>query len=106
MLDRRSDELAWSMLRPLGDQQRARLVDAMAEVERLLTAATVEITPCDPDHRDAEHCLTAYMAELDQRFETGFDPGRSISAAADELREPRGLLLIARLRHEPVGCGA
>lgn len=106
VLDRRSDELARSMLAPLGDQQRARLVAAMAEVERLLTAATVEITPCDPEHRDAVRCLTAYVAELDERFESGFDPGRSSSAAADELREPHGLVLIARLRDEPVGCGA
>src|SRR3954468_19105469 len=39
LLDRRSDELAADMLAPLGDDARARLVAAMGEVERLLTAA-------------------------------------------------------------------
>ncbi|HXT20890.1 MAG TPA: MarR family winged helix-turn-helix transcriptional regulator, partial [Thermoanaerobaculia bacterium] len=43
-LDRRSDELAAGLLAPLGAAQRARLVAAMAEVERLLTAALVEVS--------------------------------------------------------------
>ncbi len=37
-LDRRSDELARSLLAPLNDRQRARLAEAMGTVERLLTA--------------------------------------------------------------------
>lgn len=106
VLDRRSDELAAGLLAPLGDGQRVRLVAAMAEVERLLTAALVEVTVADPAERDARVCMAAYFEELDRRFEAGFDPGRTISAADDELRLPRGLLLVARLRGEPVGCGA
>src|SRR5436190_14646320 len=47
-LDRRSDELASSFLEPLNEPRRARLVAAMAEVERLLTAALVEIDLVDP----------------------------------------------------------
>src|SRR6266496_2245555 len=42
-LDRRSDELARSLLAPLNDRQRARLVEAMATVEQLLTAGLVQI---------------------------------------------------------------
>ena len=37
-LDRRSDELARSLLAPLNDEQRARLAEAMATVGQLLTA--------------------------------------------------------------------
>src|SRR3954471_21841025 len=40
-LDRRSDEVAHSFLEPLSRSQRARLVAAMAEVERLLRASQV-----------------------------------------------------------------
>ncbi|HET9235449.1 MAG TPA: radical SAM protein, partial [Candidatus Eisenbacteria bacterium] len=43
VLDRRSDELATALLEPLTTGQRARLVGAMADVERMLTAALVEI---------------------------------------------------------------
>jgi DNA-binding MarR family transcriptional regulator/GNAT superfamily N-acetyltransferase len=106
LLDRRSGELAELLLEPLQERQRARLVDAMAQVERLLTAAMVNIEPLDPEHPHARHCLREFAAELDRRFPQGFDPALSISAAAAELRPPAGLLLVASLQAEPVGCGA
>jgi DNA-binding MarR family transcriptional regulator/GNAT superfamily N-acetyltransferase len=106
ILDRRSDELARSFLAPLNESQRNRLVAAMSEVERLLTAAMVEIGILDPAHQHARHCMREYFAELDRRFEDGFDPSTSISADDDELRPPAGLLLVATLRSEPIGCGA
>src|SRR5437868_5998800 len=40
-LDRRSDELAAAILRPLSDSQRGRLAAAMTETERLLTASMI-----------------------------------------------------------------
>jgi ribosomal protein S18 acetylase RimI-like enzyme len=106
LLDRRSDELAWSLIEPLDDEQRARLVEAMGVVERLLTAGLVEIRIEEPTSAAVRYCFQSYFAELDARFETGFDPGRSISAEADELSQPRGLVLIARLRDQPIGCAA
>src|SRR5262245_50967104 len=48
LLDRRSDALARSLLKPLDDRQRDRLVTAMGEVERLLTASMVQIRRVDP----------------------------------------------------------
>jgi GNAT superfamily N-acetyltransferase len=66
----------------------------------------IEITTIDPQHPDAEYCLRAYFAELDRRFDTGFDPSMSIPADADELRPPAGLFLLASLRSDPIGCGA
>jgi DNA-binding MarR family transcriptional regulator/GNAT superfamily N-acetyltransferase len=106
VLDQRSDELAKSFLNPLTAGQRGRLIAAMRDVERLLTAATVEIGPVDPTHPDARLCIRAYFAELDRRSETGFDPTQGISAESHELRPPAGLMLVAYLRSEPVGCGA
>jgi DNA-binding MarR family transcriptional regulator len=106
LLDRRSDELAASFLAPLDEAQRTRLVAAMSDVERLLTAAMVEVVPIDPVHPHARHCLNAYVSELDRRFESGFDPALSIPADEEELRLPAGLLLVAVLRADPIGCGA
>jgi DNA-binding MarR family transcriptional regulator/GNAT superfamily N-acetyltransferase len=103
-LNGRSDELAGSLLEPLNTAQRARLVAAMAEVDQLLTAATVTLDVVDPGHPEAEHCLRSYFTELRERFETGFDPARSLLPDADELRSPHGLFLVARLHGEPVGC--
>ncbi|MEU6843423.1 bifunctional helix-turn-helix transcriptional regulator/GNAT family N-acetyltransferase [Streptomyces sp. NPDC046716] len=103
-LDGRSDDLAASLLAPLNTTQRARLVAAMAEVDRLLTAATVTLDTVDPDHPDARHCLFSYYSELQDRFDTGFDPARSLLPDAGELRAPRGLFLVARLHGEAVGC--
>jgi DNA-binding MarR family transcriptional regulator/GNAT superfamily N-acetyltransferase len=106
LLDRRSDDLAGSFLAPLTEAQRERLVAAMGDVARLLTTAAVAVAPCDPAHPHAQHCLREYVAELDRRFDGGFDPARSISADAPELRPPAGLLLVATLHGDPVGCGA
>jgi DNA-binding MarR family transcriptional regulator/GNAT superfamily N-acetyltransferase len=106
LLDRRSDELAASLLEPLTDSQRDRLVRAMDDVERLLTIGMVQIARRDPADPQAQHCLREYALELDRRFEGGFDPKRSISIEAPELRPPAGVLLVASLLSEPVGCGA
>jgi DNA-binding MarR family transcriptional regulator/GNAT superfamily N-acetyltransferase len=106
ILDKRSDELAASLLRPLTDEKRARLVAAMADVERLLTVAMVEIAPIDPAHPSARFCMHEYFSELERRFDTGFDPARSISANDEELRPPAGLFLVASMRSDPIGCGA
>jgi DNA-binding MarR family transcriptional regulator/GNAT superfamily N-acetyltransferase len=106
VLDERSDDAAAAILEPLSPGQRARMVAAMAEVERLLVASAVRIARADPRHPDARSCLRAYFSELGQRFDTGFDPARSIPASDGELTPPAGLLLVATLHGEPVGCGA
>ena len=106
LLDARSDELAASLLAPLGDDARARLVGAMRTVERLLVAALVDIRPVDPAHRDARSCLRAYFAELDRRSGLRFDPTTGSTAEPHELRPPAGTFLVAYLGGEPIGCGA
>src|ERR1017187_3296854 len=105
-LDRRSDDGPRSSLGPLSPRQRTRLIAAMAEVERLLVASAVQIAVCDPRHPDARSRLRADFSELTRRFDGGFDPARSISADDAELTPPPGLLLVATLHAEPVGCGA
>jgi DNA-binding MarR family transcriptional regulator/GNAT superfamily N-acetyltransferase len=104
--DRASDGLAHAILAPLGPNQRRRLAAAMSEVERLIRAGTLEIGIEAPGSQAARWCLEAYFQELATRFETGFDPAKSIPAGDGELTPPSGLFLLARLDGKPAGCGA
>lgn len=104
-LDTRSQALATSLLAPLGETQRQRLIAAMTEVERLLRASAVEVVLTDPASAEARACIDAYLHELDDRFEGGFDASRSVSADPGELVPPAGAFLVARLDGEAVGCG-
>ena len=63
-------------------------------------------TSVDPDLPDARSCISAYVAELNRRSETGYDPTAGVSADPHELRPPAGAMLVAYLHGEPVGCGA
>lgn len=106
VLDRASDDLARSILEPLTEGQRSRLVEAMAIVERLLLASQVNLAVTDPREPIARHCLRAYFDELGRRFDSGFDPGRSLAASDEDMTLPNGLLLVATVHDVPVGCGA
>ena len=105
-LDRRADAVARRFLDPLTESERSQLVGAMTSVERLLRVSMVDLAVEDPRSADARWCIGQYFAELNARFESGFDPSLSISADAEELVPPRGMLVIARLHQTAVGCGA
>jgi ribosomal protein S18 acetylase RimI-like enzyme len=66
----------------------------------------IRVAVTGPGHPHARHCLQAYFAELSRRFDGGFDPARSIPADEADLTPPAGVLLVATLCGEPVGCGA
>jgi GNAT superfamily N-acetyltransferase len=82
------------------------LIAAMRDVERLLTAASVQIVPVDPEHPDARYCLAEYVAELNRRSERGFDPSVGATAMPHEVRPPAGQFLVAYLHGDAIGCGA
>jgi DNA-binding MarR family transcriptional regulator/GNAT superfamily N-acetyltransferase len=103
--DKLSDELAETILSPLSAGERDRLVAAMAEVARLLTAASIELRAEPVDAVDAGWCLNEYFKELAERFEAGFDPGKGGVAEDDDMRPPGGVFLVARLDGRPIGCG-
>ncbi|SAL61489.1 MarR family transcriptional regulator [Caballeronia arvi] len=105
-LERLSDTVAGSMLEPLSESQRERLVAAMAEVERLLQPSLMRFALEDPTSDDARWCIDQYFAELNARFDAGFDPSLSLSADARELVAPHGALIVARLRGAALGCVA
>ncbi|MGC4877412.1 bifunctional helix-turn-helix transcriptional regulator/GNAT family N-acetyltransferase [Micromonospora sp. DT43] len=105
-LDMRSDQLAASILEPLTERRRERLVAAMAEVERLLIGSMVAIEPCPPSDPRARACLRAYARDIGRRIDGGFDPALSKPVDDEALVPPAGVLLLATLNLEPVGCGA
>jgi DNA-binding MarR family transcriptional regulator len=105
-MDRRSDIAAEAILTPLGEAQRERLVEAMAEVHRLLQASGIRIERVDPANDSARWCVQQYFSELASRFAEGFDPAQSIPADEAELRPPSGVILVASVDGEAVACGA
>ncbi|RYD14411.1 MAG: MarR family transcriptional regulator [Lysobacteraceae bacterium] len=106
VLDRRSQAFARSLLGSLLPAQRGRLVAAMAEVERCLRASSVEIDVEDPCNTDAAACFDAYFRELAARFDRGFDPVQAGAGSVTEYAPPHGVLLLARLDGQAVGCAA
>jgi DNA-binding MarR family transcriptional regulator len=105
-MDRRSDESAADILEPLTEKQRDRLVSAMEDVRRLLLASAVRIEMVDPDSEEALRCLERFYAEVNQRFESGFDLGHSLPAPAADFVPPTGAFLVASGEGRSVGCGA
>jgi DNA-binding MarR family transcriptional regulator/N-acetylglutamate synthase-like GNAT family acetyltransferase len=105
-MNRRADGVAQEILEPLSDAQRERLVGAMTEVHRLLKAAGARIERVDPASAAARWCVAQYFAELGERFEEGFEPGKSLPAEDDEMRPPHGVFLVAGVDGEAVAGGA
>ena len=87
LLDRRSDELAWSLVEPLDDEQRACLVEAMGVVEWLLTAGLVSIAIDEPTSEAVRYCFEEYFAELDARVRVWvrFGPARLTPTSSESL---------------------
>jgi DNA-binding MarR family transcriptional regulator len=105
-MNRRSDQAAAAILAPLTEPQRERLVAAMAEVHQLLQVSGARVERVDPASDAARWCVAQYFAELANRFEGGFDPGKSLTVDDAELIPPRGAFLVMTIDGEPVACGA
>jgi GNAT superfamily N-acetyltransferase len=67
---------------------------------------SISIAPEPADSADVRWCFERYYAELDERFEAGFDVAPALPLGLDDLMPPKGLVLVARLGGAPVGCGA
>jgi DNA-binding MarR family transcriptional regulator/GNAT superfamily N-acetyltransferase len=104
-LDARSDEVAAELLGPLTARQRERLVDALATADRLIRAASIVVREIDPRSPEATAAMTAYFAELDERFPAGFDHGGALGDGAASMARPTGTFLVADADGAVVGCG-
>jgi DNA-binding MarR family transcriptional regulator/GNAT superfamily N-acetyltransferase len=105
-LDKRSDLVAHRMLEPLSAKQREMFLSSMAEIERLLQTSMVRFDVEDPRTATSRWCLSQYFAELNERFDAGFDPARSLYADTRVFSRRSGAFVVARVRGRPVGCGA
>ena len=72
-LDRRSDELAATVIAPLTVSQRTELSTALDTAERLLRAASVRFDVVQPTSVMATTALTTYFDELAERFVDEFE---------------------------------
>jgi len=104
-IEERSEALARAILDPLSPRQRKRLEEALATADLLVRAATVQFERVDPADPAAREAVTRYVAELDVRFENGFDPGPLDAADDEQYRLPRGVFVVARSDGEPVAGG-
>jgi len=109
-LERRSVDRARDLVAPLTARQRSRLAAALAEADLLVRAATVTLERVDPASDLARQAVAAYVAELDERFPGGFDPGPRPAAGEPDpedarLAPPSGAFVVATSNGEPVACG-
>lgn len=104
-IDARSEERAAALVAPLTDRQRDRLTDALATADLLVRAATVHLRTVAPDDPAAVEAVGRYVAELDRRFPTGFDPGDSAASDTVAMSPPAGVFVVATSDGEPVACG-
>lgn len=69
-----------------------------------MATADIVIKLCNPNSKNAQACVTAYYAELEEQLESGFDPAKSVSANPEELTPPAGYFFIAYLNQNAVAC--
>ena len=102
--DALSDDFARSLLSTLDEERRRGLLSAMAEVERLIGSAEVELVATPPYGAEATACLANYVGELEKRFQAGFDAEKS--RPSGPAARPPLIFLLARIEGRTVGCGA
>lgn len=105
LIDRRSDDAAIEVLRPLTEKHRERLHTAMVEACRLLRLSAVRFSPVDPESDRALGALARYFDELDDRFAEGFDAARSPAPDTRGFSKPDGAFLVATTMGDTVACG-
>jgi DNA-binding MarR family transcriptional regulator/N-acetylglutamate synthase-like GNAT family acetyltransferase len=80
------------------------LLRAMDMIASALGRDRIEIETVDPRQEAARYCLGEYYAELQRRFENGFDVSRSRDPDAADMVRPRGAFLVAISDGLPIGC--
>jgi DNA-binding MarR family transcriptional regulator len=101
-LEDRSNDAAQRIVEPLSPSRRTQLADALRTADALIRAATVALVEVELSSPPARTAVSAYFAELDQRFPGGFDPGPQ---DPDDYRPPHGRFVVARCDGDVIACG-
>ncbi|MEM8876245.1 MAG: bifunctional helix-turn-helix transcriptional regulator/GNAT family N-acetyltransferase [Pseudomonadota bacterium] len=80
------------------------LLDAMDLIGSAFGRNRITIEETDPRHDWSRYCLEEYYAELERRFERGFDVSLSCDPDAEDMIRPRGSFFIAISDGLPLGC--
>jgi DNA-binding MarR family transcriptional regulator/GNAT superfamily N-acetyltransferase len=104
-LDSRSQQRAEHLVSGLDAARRRRLAEALQTADRLLRVAAVRFEEVPASHPAAIGAMSAYFAELDERFVNGFDPGDTLVADAPAMTTPNGCFMVARCDDDVVACG-
>lgn len=106
-LDQLSDRQVEAIVEPLGPHRADELATLLTRARALIDAAAITLELADARSPDAQAAMSAYFAELDLLFPTGFDPGDTLTADAAAYDPPTGAFVLARATGgEVVGCGA
>lgn len=84
--------------------QPENLLAAMDLIALVCDRNHVKIVEVDPRSGEACSCLAQYYAELERRFESGFDVSRSRDPAPHDMVRPKGAFLVALSDRHPIGC--
>jgi DNA-binding MarR family transcriptional regulator/GNAT superfamily N-acetyltransferase len=96
--DNRADALLASHAHP------EALLSAMDLIASALSRDNWVLEEMDPRAETALYCLNQYYAELNRRFNTGFDVSLSADPDAEDMIRPRGIFLVAFSDGLPLGC--
>ena len=87
------------------ERQRTKLVTAMAEVERLLIASTVEVRECSPRHRDAQFLLADLLLRAGRPLPRGLRPSGQPGCRRRNDAGPQGFCSSHRYTASPSAVG-
>lgn len=100
--ERLSNERADTLLS--GHAHPNALLAAMDLVASALSRDNWVLEEMDPRAETSLYCLNEYYAELNRRFDIGFDVSLSADPDAKDMIRPRGIFLVVYSDGMPLGC--
>ncbi|MBD8890375.1 bifunctional helix-turn-helix transcriptional regulator/GNAT family N-acetyltransferase [Roseibium litorale] len=107
-------EAEFSVYEQLSNERAEKLLGTHAHPQALLEAMDLiasaldrnrwSFEEVDPRSQTARYCLEEYYAELDRRFEGGFQVSLSADPDAESMMRPKGVFFVTMSDGLPVGC--